>query len=217
MTTAGRGTWLRAGVLVVLLALGGGAALVLDLPSVATARHWIDGAGTAGVAVMVLAVAVVLLAPVPRSAVSVLVGVVAGFATGLAVALVGGLLAALAAFGLARRLGRPAALRLARARPACVRGLPADGGFVAVLAGRLLPVVPFVALSYGAGLTGMRLAPYAAATALGLVPGTVLHVGIGASVGATDRATAALLVALLVVAAGIGALLWRRRRAAVAT
>ena len=62
---------------------------------------------------MVLGLALVLLAPVPRSALSVLVGLVAGFGPGLAVALAGGLLAALAAFGLSRTLGRSAATRLA--------------------------------------------------------------------------------------------------------
>ena len=65
-------------------------------------------------------------------------------------------------------------------------------GFVAVLAGRLLPMVPFVVLSYGAGLTAIRWAPYAAGTALGLVPSTVVQVGIGASAGAVvDRRHAA--------------------------
>ncbi|GAA3184453.1 hypothetical protein GCM10010531_43320 [Blastococcus jejuensis] len=219
MTTAARGTWLRAAVLVLLLAAGVGAALVLDLPSVATVRSQVAGAGAPGVAVMVLAVALVLLAPVPRSAVSVLVGLVAGFATGVGVAFAGGLLAALAAFGFSRWLGRSAALRLAGPRLSRVDGLVADRGFVAVLAGRLLPVVPFVALSYGAGLTGVRLAPYGVATALGLVPSTVLQVGVGASVGfAVDPATTSLvlsLAALVVVAVGVGTLLWRRRRAAV--
>jgi uncharacterized membrane protein YdjX (TVP38/TMEM64 family) len=180
MTAAARGTWLRAAVLVLLLAAGAGAALTLDLPSVATVRSWADGAG---IAVMVLAVGLVLLSPVPRSAVSVLVGVVAGFATGVAVAFLGGLLAALAAFGLSRGLGRTAALRLAGPRMARVDGLVTDRGFLAVLTGRLLPVVPFVALSYAAGLTGVRLVPYGLATALGLIPSTVLQVGIGASVG----------------------------------
>jgi uncharacterized membrane protein YdjX (TVP38/TMEM64 family) len=216
MTTAARGTWLRAAVLVLLLAAGTGAALAVGLPSVATVRSWADGAG---VATLVLAVGLALLAPVPRSAVSVLVGVVAGFATGVAVALLGGLLAALAAFGLARWLGRAAALRLAGPRVARVDGLLAGRGFLAVLTGRLLPVIPFVGLSYAAGLTGVRFAPYGLATALGLVPGTVLQVGVGASVGfVADAATVSLvasLAALAVVVTGAGVVLWRRRRAAV--
>ena len=92
----------------------------------------------------------------------------------------------------------------------------ADRGFVAVLAGRLLPVMPFVVLSYGAGLTAIRWAPYVAGTAVGLVPSTVLQVGIGASAGvvaerATPLAVLPLLGAALVVAA-LAARAWHRGR-----
>ncbi|MFV1152023.1 hypothetical protein QMK98_30060, partial [Klebsiella pneumoniae] len=48
---------------VVVLAAGLGAALLLDLPSVATVRAWIGDAGGAGWAVMALVVALILLAP----------------------------------------------------------------------------------------------------------------------------------------------------------
>ncbi len=217
MTTTGRGIWLRAGVLAALLAAGLAAALTVDLPGVATVRAEIDDAGAAGWLVMGLAVGLVLLAPVPRSAVSVLVGVVAGFWTGVGIAFAGGLLAALGTFGLSRGLGRSAVLRLAGRRLTRVDGLVSDRGFLAVLTGRLLPVLPFVAVSYGAGLTGVRFLPYVLATALGLVPSTVVQVGLGASAGSVvGHASPALLASLLavVLVAVAAAVVWRRRRAA---
>jgi uncharacterized membrane protein YdjX (TVP38/TMEM64 family) len=219
VTTAARGIWLRAALLVLLLAVGLVLALTMDVPDLSTVRSWVDGAGGAGGAAMVLAVALVLLAPVPRSAVSVLVGVVAGFGTGVVIAFVGGLLAALGAFGLSRTLGRSAAVRLAGPRLSRMDRIAAERGFVAVLTGRLVPMVPFVALSYGAGLTGVRFAPYVLATALGLVPSTVLQVGIGASAGFALEGgtvlTALPLAAVALVAVGVGGLLLWRRRAAV--
>jgi uncharacterized membrane protein YdjX (TVP38/TMEM64 family) len=158
----------------------------------------------------------VLLAPVPRSATSVLLGVVAGFEVGLAVAMAGGLLGGLAAFGLARALGRPAVTRLAGRHLDRVDRLMADRGFWALLAGRLLPVVPFVVLSYGAGLTAVRLTPYALSTAIGLVPSTVVQVGIGASAGVlaawATPVTVVPIAAAVLGAAGLTALAWRRRR-----
>ena len=212
--------WLRAAVLGVLVAIGCVLALVVELPDVDEARAWVNGAGGAGWTAMVLGLALVLLTPVPRSAVSALVGLVAGFGPGLAVALAGGLLAALAAFGLSRTLGRSAATRLAGSRLARVDALMERRGFVAVLAGRLLPMVPFVVLSYGAGLTAIRWAPYAAGTALGLIPSTVVQVGIGASAGAVAAGATPLTVLPLVAAAFVLALLgagaWRRRRRVVA-
>jgi uncharacterized membrane protein YdjX (TVP38/TMEM64 family) len=211
---------LRAAVLAVLLVGGGVVALTVHVPDVDVVRAWADGAGPAGWTAMVLGLAVVLLVPVPRSALSVLVGLVAGFGPGLAVAFAGALLAALAAFGLSRLLGRAAAARLAGARWGRVDELMARRGFVAVLTGRLLPMVPFVVLSYGAGLTGIRWAPYAAGTALGLVPSTVVQVGVGASAGAVVTGATPLTVVPVAVAAAVLAVLaagaWRRRRGATA-
>jgi uncharacterized membrane protein YdjX (TVP38/TMEM64 family) len=214
------GVWRRAAVLVVLLLAGGVAALTVDLPQVDAVRAWVGGAGPAGWTAMVLGVALVLLAPVPRSAVSVLVGLVVGFGPGLAVAFAGALLAALAAFGLSRTLGRSAATRLAGPRFDRVDALMDRRGFVAVLAARLVPVVPFVVLSYGAGLTAIGWAPYAAGSVLGLVPSTVVQVGVGASAGAIVAGASPLTVvsllagAVVLTALAVGG--WRRRTRATA-
>src|SRR3954468_17895343 len=208
-------TWVRASALGLVLVAGLILVLTGDLPSVGAVRSWVDGAGGVAWGAVVVGRALVLLAPVPRSALSVLLGVVAGFGPGLAVALVGGLLGGLAAFGLSRALGRPAITRLAGPRLGRVDRVMADRGFWALLAGRLLPVVPFVVLSYGAGLTAVRLTPYALATAIGLVPSTAVQVGIGASAEVlATRATAFTVVpvvAVVLTAAGLGALAWRRR------
>ncbi len=216
MRTAVDSTWVRAAVLGLVLAVGGVLALTVDLPTVDVVRTWVDGAGGVAWAALVLGLAVLLLAPVPRSALSVLLGVVAGFGAGLAVALAGGLLGGLAAFGLARALGRPAVTRLAGPRLGRVDRLMVDRGFWPLLVGRLLPVVPFVVLSYGAGLTAVRVTPYALSTALGLVPSTVVQVGVGASAGVlatwVTPVMAVPVAAAVLVAAGLGALAWRRWR-----
>jgi uncharacterized membrane protein YdjX (TVP38/TMEM64 family) len=206
--------WLRAALLVLLVTGGAFAAWTVDLPSVAEVRTWVDGAGGVAWVALVLGLALILLTPIPRTATSVLLGVVAGFGPGLGVALAGGLLGALAAFALSRTLGRVAATRLAGSRLSRVDQFVVERGFTGVLVGRLLPVVPFVVLSYGAGLTAIRPAPYALATAVGLVPGTVVQVGIGASVGAlASWATVFTLGPLtVVVLAWLGALAWRRRQ-----
>ncbi len=211
-----RTTWVRAGALVVVLAVGTVMALTVDVPDVATVRGWIDRTGTLGLLLLTAGVGLALVGPVPRTALSVLLGVVLGFWGGLAVALAGGMLGGLAAFALSRTLGRDAVARLEGPRLAAVDRVLADRGFGAVLAGRLLPVVPFSVLSHAAGLSAVPLGSYTAATALGLLPSTVLQVGVGASVPelsawaarAGSPAVAAVTVAVLL---GAGALLWRRR------
>lgn len=48
---------------------------------------------------------------------------------------------------------------------------------------RLVPAFPFWAVNLAPALLGMRLGPYVAATALGIVPGTTVYAAFGASLG----------------------------------
>jgi uncharacterized membrane protein YdjX (TVP38/TMEM64 family) len=214
----GRGTWLRAAVLAGLVAVGVLVVATVDLPAVDSARDWLDRAGPTGPVLLALGVGVALLGPVPRTALSVLAGLVAGFPLGLAISLAGGMLGGAGAFALGRTLGRPAVAALAGPRLARADRFLDARGFGAVLALRLFPAAPFTVVSYAAGLSAVRTGAYLAATALGLVPSTVLQVGAGASVQHLDRwadvltspAAPVVAVALLLAAAGL-ALWWRRR------
>ena len=218
MTTALLGARLRAAALGLLIGLGCLLAATIGVPSVDAVRTTVDAAGGAGWALMAVGLGLLLLGPIPRSATSVLVGVVLGFGTGVPVAFAGGLLGAMGAFALSRTLGRSTALRLAGPRLGRIDRLMSDRAFSSVLLGRLLPVLPFVAVSYGAGLLGIRCAPYLAASAVGLVPSTVVQVGIGASAGVVASGGSMLAVVPAIAGAGVlsalGALLWRRHRGA---
>ncbi|MEP6574658.1 MAG: VTT domain-containing protein, partial [Gemmatimonadota bacterium] len=55
------------------------------------------------------------------------------------------------------------------------RKIDADG-FQGLLILRLLPIVPFNLLNYVAGLTTIPWREYASATAIGILPGTVVYV-----------------------------------------
>lgn len=55
--------------------------------------------------------------------------------------------------------------------------------FSYILTLRLLPFAPFWFVNVAAGLAGAPLVPYALATALGILPGTFIYSGIGASLG----------------------------------
>lgn len=210
MTTAQA---VRAGLLVALVLTGLVVALTVDLPSVTVVRGWLADAGAWGWVGLIALSALATLAPVPRTALSVLAGVVAGFWGGLAVAWVSGVLGAAAGYGLARALGRDTVERLAGPRLARADAALSGRGFLATLLGRLTPVAPFTLVSYAAGLSGIRWSAYLAGSALGLLPGTVLHVGIGATVGSTGGGWTLLVSAVpLVVVVVVAVVLTRRRR-----
>ncbi|MBT2596464.1 TVP38/TMEM64 family protein [Arthrobacter sp. ISL-72] len=86
-------------------------------------------------------------------------------------------------------------------------------GFAAVVGVRLVPVLPFTAINYMAGLTSVTWRPYFFGTAIGILPGTVSFVTLGAfglQLGWQVQAAAAALGLLTLV--GLITAVRRRRK-----
>ncbi len=156
---------------------------------------------------------------------SVLGGALFGVAAGSALAVTGASLGAVMLFLIARTAVGGLLARRARPLLERLRGPLERDGFWALLALRLLPVVPFWLGNLAPALLGMRLLPFAAATAIGIVPATVVLVGIGAgAAGVLARGQAPDLSAMaspgvLLPLLGLAALsllpvAWQRWRAA---
>lgn len=208
----GRGVWVRVVVLALLVVAGVAIAVLVELPAPEQLRADLAAAGPAALLLFVALYAVATLAPLPKNALAALAGLVFGLAMGVAIVLVAALLGAVAAFGLGRALGRDAVERLTGARVARVDALLRRRGLLAVVAVRLVPVLPFTAINYAAGLTAVSARDYILGTALGIVPGTVAYVALGAY-GTTPGSWPFVLavLALVTLTAG-GAALARRRR-----
>lgn len=119
---------------------------------------------------------------------------------------------------LAPAVARRAGPFLDRLRP----GLERDG-FWYLLSIRLLPIVPYVVGSIAPALVGMRLPAFAAATMLGILPGTLVFASIGAGLGevfAEGRrpdlsamwSPSVLLPLLGLAVLSLGAIWWRRHQ-----
>lgn len=132
----------------------------------------------------VMVYAAVVAVSVPGSVwLTIAGGLLFGVAEGTALAVVGATCGAVPLFlatryALAPVLARRAAPLMARIGPTLERD-----GFSGLLALRLLPVLPFWLLNLAPALVGMRLAPFAAATLIGIVPATLVFASIGAGVG----------------------------------
>ncbi|NNF13518.1 MAG: DUF547 domain-containing protein, partial [Gemmatimonadetes bacterium] len=74
-----------------------------------------------------------------------------------------------------RFLGRDGIRKLAGSRLDKLDRAAEDHGFRGLFTLRLIPVVPFNALNFGAGLTSISWGNYALATAIGIFPGTVVY------------------------------------------
>lgn len=209
----GRGQWVRLAVLVVLVVVAVVVAVRVGVPDVAALRADIAGAGPVAPVLFVLLYAAASLAPLPKNVLSVLGGLLFGLVAGVALVLVAALLGAGGAFALGRLLGRGAVERLTGTSVARVDELLRRRGLLAVIGVRLVPVVPFTAVNYAAGLTAVRIRGYALGTAVGIVPGTVAFVALGAygsSPGSWPFVLAVL--ALVGLVAGGAAVAHRARR-----
>ena len=102
-------------------------------------------------------------------------GAVFGFWWGALLNTIGANLGATGAFWLARALGREGLHALVGERLAGLDRLAEGQGPMWLLRLRLIPVVPFNLLNLASGLTAMPWRGYAAATAIGILPGTIVY------------------------------------------
>jgi uncharacterized membrane protein YdjX (TVP38/TMEM64 family) len=187
-------------------------ALAADDLTIDALREVVGSAGVLGPVgyVAVYAAAATLL--VPAAPFTVAAGVLFGPVTGVLTALVGATLGALGSFGLGRAVGRGAVTELAGARLASIDVFLERRGFASVLVLRLVPLFPFNVINLVSGVTGVRVGTYTAATALGIIPGTVVYAALGGTIeDPTSPAFLGAVAALLIVTIG-GALAARRVR-----
>jgi uncharacterized membrane protein YdjX (TVP38/TMEM64 family) len=194
----------------VLLAVLAAGLLIPHSPS--QLRDLVLAAGVAAPAVVLAAWVVLTPALFPGTLLAAVGGLAFGAVGGTALATCGAVLGGLAAFALARTLGRGPARRLADRSPRLARlqALLERRGFAAVLAARLMPGVPASGLHYAAGLSPVRYGAFTAAIAIGAVVRTTPYALLGNGL-ASGSALSIALAAASVAIGGAGALLLVRR------
>jgi uncharacterized membrane protein YdjX (TVP38/TMEM64 family) len=130
-------------------------------------------------------------------------GAIFGFGWGALLNLIGANLGASAAFWVARVLGREGVTSLFGNTLAGLDRVTAERGFAWLLRLRLIPVVPYNLLNFASGLTAMPWRTFATATAIGVIPATLIYsyfadalLSAGVSHAEADRVIIRLSIAL---------------------
>jgi len=216
-TTAKRSAWpLLAGTAALLAALVLAFLLVGSLRDVASAALDGDGAlvrsrtqalGAAGALVLLALVLAHAVIPYPAEITTAAAGYVYGFGLGLGLMMLSWFLTALLAYELARGPGRQVTRRVIGARRlAAAARFVERGGATGLIAARFLPLMPFNAVCYAAGITEVPRPRYAWTTIIGIAPFCIVVTFLGSrlqTVSLTDWrlwAAVAGLLALLYVA-----------------
>ena len=155
-------------------------AYVLPYPSIGRLRREIQGMGFFAPLIFIFIYAAATLIFVPKNLLSVLAGGVFGLVRGTSFVLIGATTGAIIAFLASRKLGRTSLERLAGRRIALLDARIGERPFASILLARLIPVVPFTLLNYAAGLSSVCFLAYVGASVLGILPGTVSYVALGA-------------------------------------
>lgn len=201
-----------------LLLLLGCLALLLVLvprPAVADLPAHADRLGGAAPVVAVVGGAVLLVALVPRTFVTLASGALFGALTGAVYALGAALLAAAFCFAVGRILGREFVAERARGRLARLDHWFARQSVLGVMTVRLLPIAGFGLVSYGYGTTGARLLPFLVGSVLASAPTAFGYAALGAAVSTPGPVNwlAVTPAALgLVATAVLGHTWWRAER-----
>ena len=143
-------------------------------------RSELDSLGGAAALVLIGIALVHAVVPFPAEFPTAAAGFVLGFAVAFPLMVLAWTLSCVAAYLLARGVGPPVLDRLVgRERMEAAHRLIARGGWPILLAGRLIPVVPYNVVSYAAGATRVPLRRFTWTTAVGVMPLTALTALLG--------------------------------------
>ncbi len=144
-------------------------------------ERWADDAGLWGMCVFVLVYAGLVVLFVPGSLLTIGAGFALGFGKALPVAWLGATLGATLAFLVARHVFRARIEALAKknAKFEAIDHAISEQGWKVVALLRLSPLLPYNLSNYLYGVTRVELPQYVAASCIGMLPGTILHVYLG--------------------------------------
>jgi uncharacterized membrane protein YdjX (TVP38/TMEM64 family) len=154
--------------------------------------EWAKGLGPWGPAAVVGFYVVSCVFLLPGSVLTLGAGFLFGLWKGTIVVWIGANLGASAAFLIGRTLARRWVARKVAgdARFRAIDQAVGKEGFKIVLLTRLSPVFPFNLLNYAYGVTDVFFRRYVLASAIGMLPGTVMYVYLGAAAGSLTQIAA---------------------------
>jgi uncharacterized membrane protein YdjX (TVP38/TMEM64 family) len=173
-------------------------------------RDRVHGFGAVAPLVFVLASSLLTVVLFPGPLLAGASGLLFGTVVGTPLSIAAATLGASLAFSVSRWWAHDAVEELAGPRVQAVRARLGDLGFVSVFYARLLPGVPYNLVNYAAGLTPIRLAAFAAGTALGVAPRAFAYTALGGSLENLGSPQAIVAFAVLIVMALAGLPIARR-------
>ena len=152
--------------------------------SPAALRDFIQSFGKLAVLAYIIAYALntVSILP-PIAALSLTAGLAFGEVRGAFYLMIGAMIGTTAAFMISRYFGRNLIEKMLKSKFRDLDQRLAKNGFMSILFFRVIPLAPYEALNYAAGLSRIKFKDYFIATFFGLIPGIIISAFFGGSLG----------------------------------
>lgn len=144
-------------------------------------REFINGFGAYAPLIYIILFAIVPLTFFPDSVLAISSGLIFGLAKGALYTMIGAFLGGTLAFFISRTLKKDFIDVITKGKYDKFHSKIEINGFFTVLILRLIPLFPFDIISYGAGLSKVIYRDFIIGTLIGIIPGVLVFVNIGAS------------------------------------
>ena len=167
-------------VIVLAMALMGfTASHYVDFADLASVKQFILSFGPLAPIIYIVMFPLVPLALFPDAILAIASGSVFGVVWGSIYTMIGAICGSTLSFYIARLIGRDFVMKLVRHKADWFEDGVEKQGFIIILLLRLVPLIPFDVISYGAGLSKIKYSDFIAATFIGIIPGVVIYANLG--------------------------------------
>jgi uncharacterized membrane protein YdjX (TVP38/TMEM64 family) len=170
--------------------------------SVADIRNYISNFGLWAPVIYIIMFTLVPLTLFPDAVLAVAGGMIFGVWLGALYTIIGAVCGGTLSFFIARHFGRGLVEKLIKHKAQWFDDGVEKKGFLLILILRLVPLVPFDVISYGAGLSKIKFKDFLTATAIGIVPGVLVYSNLGDKSGSASSAQ--FIIACLILLALFG-------------
>lgn len=154
-------------------------AVWLNLNDIESVKHFILSFGPLAPIVYIIMFTLVPLTLFPDAILAIASGTIFGLFWGTVYTMIGAACGATLSFYIARFLGRDFVMHLIKHKAEWFEAGVERRGFLIVLIMRLVPLIPFDVISYGAGLSKIKFTDFLMGTLLGIIPGVLVYVNLG--------------------------------------
>ena len=162
-------------------------------------KNYVQGFGKIGPLVYIIMFSLVPLTLFPDSVLAIAGGLIFGLFKGYIYTTIGALIGGTISFYISRYWGREVVKKLTKEKLDKVEEMINNRGFIIIFILRLIPLLPYDVISYGAGLTAVKYKDFLLATLFGTIPGILVFTNLGAQTVNIGSSSFYISVALLIL------------------